>query len=334
MGDARASSVVASTPQEVRELLRELDVEAGKQCGVWADKREKDRRPLRTSCRILHVSSDGVSAQTTPGSTRDVSINGMGFVSRKHFRRRSPLIVTVMTPKGLARELTGTVVYSRCVPEGWYLTGMRFGPVDDDRLTRGSSDAAHGTKAATGSTQRSRAARPTGGEQARGGKREQSLSVLAAAATSRLPSKETIDKVIMMSMSSDRVVRRATIPVLMQMSAGGGVLALVQLLDDANSTIQAEAADALGQLNAKQAIAGLQELLRHDKSEVALHAAEALGRMGDKSGLRYLARLVKSDSPLNRRAARALGIVLGRSFRPNSEGVEAARRYLKGKKII
>ena len=62
---------------------------------------------------------------------------------------------------------------------------------------------------------------------------------------------------------------------------------------------------------------------------VAISAAEALGRLGDRRGLRLAAEYLVSDRPLNRRAARAVGVIVGQDFRPNSEGLTAARAYLK-----
>jgi HEAT repeat protein len=164
-------------------------------------------------------------------------------------------------------------------------------------------------------------------------KREQALAVLAAAGASCSISKNTVNKVILLAGSPDQAVRHATIPVLMQIPRGQAVQVLVRLLGDVNPSVQVDAADALGQLQATEAAEPLRELLRHEDPEVAIRAAETLGKMDDRSGLGVLARYVRSDTSLNRRAARALGIMLGQRFRPNAEGVAAARRYLKVNKI-
>ncbi len=145
--------------------------------------------------------------------------------------------------------------------------------------------------------------------------------------------KNTVNKIILLAGSPDQVVRHATIPVIMQIPRRDAIQVLIRLLGDVNASIQVEAVDALGQLQATEAIAPLRELLRHEDPEVAIRAAETLGKMDDRSGLGVLTRCVRSDTSLNRRAARALGIMLGQRFRPNPEGVAAARRYLKANKI-
>ncbi|MGQ9651645.1 MAG: hypothetical protein ACUVXJ_16180 [Phycisphaerae bacterium] len=38
-------------------------------------------------------------------------------------------------------------------------------------------------------------------------------------------------------------------------------------------------------------------------------------------------RLLILEGPVSRRAAQALGLLVGRDFRPNAEGVEQARKY-------
>ena len=267
--------------------------------------------------------------------TRDLSIGGLSFVSEEHFQRGDPLGVTILGPDNKDKHLIGKVVYSRYARDGWCLTGMRFGPVDDERLA---------VVAQVGPTVRTTATRRTPPCQAEPadkkddiqqlvGKRERALAMLAAAGASHVMSKETINKVVTLSMSPDRVVRRATIPVLLQIPRRGATLVLVQMLNDPNPSVQIDAADALGQLRVAEARAPLKELLRHSDHRVALRAAEALGNLGSKDGLRLVARLVRSDEPINRRAARALGVILGQPFRPNNEGVATARRYLKAKRI-
>ena len=77
----------------------------------------------------------------------------------------------------------------------------------------------------------------------------------------------------------------------------------------------------------------LRNLIKDEDSTLALRAAESLGKMDDKSGLRLVTRMLRSDGPISRPAARALGVILGQSFRPNAEGVAAARRYVAAKGI-
>ncbi len=139
--------------RHIRELLEEIDAQAEKQQGKWADKRDNRRRAFQTFCQIRHPSPDGASVLTTPGITRDLSIGGLSFVSETHFLRRSPLVVAVTVSGGRARQLTGSVVYSRRVEDKWYLTGMSFGSVDDARLTASFSRGEPAKKPSTDSTQ-------------------------------------------------------------------------------------------------------------------------------------------------------------------------------------
>lgn len=125
--------------RQIRELLEEIDSQAEEQRGKWADKRDNERRVFHASCQVRHLSPDGASVLTTPGTTRDLSVGGLSFVSKQHLLRRSPLVVMVAVSGGRARRLAGSVVYSRGVEDEWYLTGMNFGTVDDARLTASSS---------------------------------------------------------------------------------------------------------------------------------------------------------------------------------------------------
>jgi HEAT repeat protein len=231
------------------------------------------------------------------------------------------------------KHLTGKVVYSRRVSEGWYLTGVKFAALDDDVLTRAVREGAVNEAPAVDASDRRDADSGRKLAPVPPGQRERALAALAAAGASRVMSRETAAKVISFAMSSDHVVRRATIPVLMQIPGPEGTLALIELLRDPNATVQAEAADALGRLCATRAGEALRRLLRHPDETVALRAAEALGRLNDQSGIRLVARLVRGDTALKGRAARTLGVIIGQPLRATTEGVDAARRYLKANKI-
>ena len=334
MAEERANSAVANRQQqEIRELLRDIDSRSADLQGRWAEKRNVDRRKLQTSCRVHHLAHDETTVLTMVGTTRDISLGGMGFVASEHLARGRPVLVTITISDNKAKHLTGTVAYSRCIREGWYLIGVKFGPVDGKLTASISQKAADDAPSPGGPANEPGREAKTSSMEASRGARERAMGVLAAASAARTMSKQTIAKVVMMSISSDHVVRRATIPVLMQITGPEGVMALIDRLNDANATVQGEAAEALGQLRATQAAGDLRKLLRHSDREVALRAAEALGRMDDKSGLRVAARQVHGDDPLNRRAARVLGTIVGQSFRPTNEGVAAARRFVKANRI-
>jgi len=215
----------------------------------------------------------------------------------------------------------------------WYLTGVRFRQLDDEGLTVATrpepvDDAgtpAHPQTRAAHATETSKDT-PTS-------KHDQALAMLAAASASSMKSREMINRVLTLSMSSDAAVRRAAIPVLLQAPRRDAVLALTPMLRDSNVSVQIDAIRALGQLQAQEATGSLKDLLRHGHDEVALSAAEALGSLGDQDGLRLVVRFLHSDEAINRRAARAIGVILGQRFSANSEGVASARRYLKAKGI-
>ena len=101
------------------------------------------------------------------------------------------------------------------------------------------------------------------------------------------------------------------------------------MLRDSNPVIQGEAAEALGLLGLSQALEPLQDLLHHQDDEVAARAAMALARMGSWTGKRVLMRLIIREGPASRLAAKALGMLVGRDFHPNAEGVLQARQYLR-----
>ena len=333
MASERANPSTLDINQEIKDLLCEIDSASQTQRDRWAEKRNNDRRVFQTQCLVHYPAPDATSILVLRAASRDFSTSGMGYVSNTHFHRRTPILLAVRLQDGKIKYLTGVVVYCRCVREGWYLTGVNFGPVSDERLRpelctasfEEDEDGSLGAKGRGGASQSEPPNTPT--------KRDRALAVLASAGTARVMTKRMITKVVALTASRDKVVRRATIPVLMQMPRQDGVLAIIQMLHDANAAVACDAIEAIGKLNAKEAVAPLKDLLKHKDDEVALRAAETLGSFDDRTGLPLAVRILKSDAPLNRRAARSVGVILGQVFRPTTEGVAAARRYLKSKKI-
>jgi len=76
-------------------MLADIDASAGAQQGRWAEKRVSERRRYRARCSIRFLSADGASVRTVAGTTRDVSLQGLGFVSPEHFLRKASLVVSV-----------------------------------------------------------------------------------------------------------------------------------------------------------------------------------------------------------------------------------------------
>ena len=332
MAVPRAAAGKGIGEAEIRELLKEID--SNGLTSSFIEKRDDKRRKFKTQCEIRHIAPDGQTVVTTSAITRNISRGGLSFIARDHYTREAFLFVTVTFAEGTSKNVAGQVVYSRLVREGAYLTGMKFGRIDDARLIPGAHPQTPPQDAPSTAPreQRSRDV-PKERPEASSTTGDRMLQMLAAAGAARILPKEKISAVVAASHYPDHKVRRQSIPVLMQIERQHGIVALVSLVDDANPTVQAEAAQALGQLRATEAIDSLRRLLRHANEEVALSAAEALGRMDDTSGCRIAARLVSKESPINRAAARTLGIILNQHFRPNAEGVAAARRYLKKHKM-
>lgn len=311
---------------ELAAVLRELDAARDREGAKWVDKRHHERRPVRLEVVVYHVFSATGTVRAVAGCTRDLSQGGAGLVCTAQFRRHEQIVVALTLPSGEGRRLTGCVVYSRPVRPGWFLTGVKFGPVADERLAPAQLEQVAPAPAADTATPQSGGAEKTTPTPS---PRDQALRLLNEGSSGWRMSTDKIAKVLDYSRSADPVVRRATIPALMQIGgvkAGG---ALRALLEDTNPEIQAEAADAAGQMGLADAAEQLAELLKSKSELVAISAAEALGRLGDRRGLRLAAEYLVSDRPLNRRAARAVGVIVGQDFRPNSEGLTAARAYLK-----
>jgi hypothetical protein len=323
MDSSQAQPAVADQDQEILELLYEIDEHATRQGDRWAEKRVHARRPVRIPCEIRFIGPDGEAVVYTLGKTREISAGGMSFVSREHFARRAPVLITLSVIAGRTRFLPANVIYSRSVREGWYLTGVQFGPSSDARLT----PEAHGEISA-------RESRPAGQPALDENDdpltlRRRMLQILAIASVPGQRTKNLIAKVVMASMSSDHIVRRSAIPVLLSIGGTEGTLSLISMLRDSNPVIAGEAAEALGMLKTPQGLEPLKQLLLHGDDEVAIRAAEALARMSNWSGKRVILRLLIQEGPPSRRAARALGFLVGRDFHPSAEGVAEARVYAR-----
>ncbi|MFQ5589740.1 MAG: HEAT repeat domain-containing protein [Phycisphaerae bacterium] len=321
--------------QQVREILAEIDRAAVVDARQWAEKRNSSRQRFNTVCTVRYLAPDGRTVATVHGHTRDISVGGLGIVSHHHFRRGTALYISVASTGGQTRSLTGTVVYSRIVREGWYLTGVRFVPMSGKTVTppaeeREPDEKTNPEKTGPGPTpEHSSPAGASDEDKSQARARERALRLLASASSAGVTSNSQIDKIVMLSSSGDHVIRRAAIPALMQITSAAGRLGLEALLRDPNSQIQLEAAEALGSIGAEASIEPLKELLTHKKPDVALRTAAVLGRLNDRSGLAVVRRYMSKGNPHARDAVRAFGVIVGRKFRLNDEGIEEASRYLK-----
>jgi hypothetical protein len=315
--------------ETICEVLAEIDSAAALADGQWANKRGAQRRSLRVMCTVRHVAPNGSDVTTTAGATRDISETGISLISRAHFARGGPVHIILAMSIGDSRSVTGTVVFSRNVREGWYLTGIRFEPCDDARLKE-CNQKEESTEARSGKdTAKGHEPSVENEQQAVVGARDRALRLLHSAASTGVSSKEVVGKIILLSASRDHVIRRASVPALLQIGPPSGSIGLVELLRDPNPEIQVEAAEALGHLRSESAIEPLKDLLAHDDPEIALRVAAVLGRLGNRSGVGIVRRCLAKGSPHARSAVRTLGIITGQRFRLNDAGIAEARRQLK-----
>lgn len=321
-----------ATAQEICQILEEIELTAQLGDNEWTNKRVAPRRQARLVCNVLYISPDGETVLKTSGWTRDISLTGLGFVTREHFVRKSQLCAAVLMNNTSPKKLTGTVVYSRMINDGWYLTGMKFESVADLRLltygdtgdlSNDPSPANNETGSATNMKQET--------NMIKGNRHRQLLKMLNSVAVHGTRTRDTINEVLLCSASTNYELRRASIHACMRIPREEAITVLISMLDDSKDEIRSEAAEALGQLSATTAIAPLARLIKNDNPEIALRAAGAMGRIGDKSGISLVINHLESDGPHTRLAAMCFGAIVGHNFRPNSQGIEEARRYMVAK---
>ena len=300
------------------------------------DADSSDRR-LQAPCTISLDRIRTPTSATWTGKTHGVTEDGAAVLVERRIAPGSFVWIEVRLPEGGTAQLTGHAVDCTALNCSWHLTRIRFSDC-------GSSSLPAVTDHRSEPVEREGAAKttPTVGRTAvtqtpevrlhSVDRRERNLRILRSIARNGISNKETFRDVARLTISSDHIVRKATIPALFQIRGSEAELALINLLRDPNASIQAEAAEMLGYLDNERAITPLTELLEHRNVEVALRAAEALGRLGDQSGLKVVVRLLRSDHQHTPLAARAFGTILNERFRPGERGVTEARLFLKRRK--
>lgn len=332
MSIGNSGSIDEADIQEINQILKEIELASQLGENQWTNKRVEPRRRARLECKVRYLSIDGEVVMNTSGWTRDISRTGLGFVTREHFARKVQLSACVQVSNSPPRTLTGTVVYSRMVNDGWYLTGMKFESVADkrlltfdqvDSLTRGLVSSNTIRKSAETMNQET--------QKSKGDRHDQLIRMLKSVASSGTRSREKINQILVCTSSSNYEIRYASLQACMQIPREEAITVLITMLKDVKDKIRAEAAEGLGYLGASSAIVPLKQLLKSSNPEVTLRAAGALGRIGDHSGLSLVANLLQTDNPHTRLAAMCYGAIVGHNFRPNSQGIEEARRYLSAK---
>ncbi|MGQ9651646.1 MAG: HEAT repeat domain-containing protein [Phycisphaerae bacterium] len=245
---------VGAQDREILDMLLEVDKQASRENSRWAEKRMHVRKTARIPCEVRFIGPDGESVLYTLGRTREVAAGGLSFLSRQHFARRCGILVTLSLSGGKIRSLSARVVYSRWLREGWYLTGVRFGAAEDPRLDPRNYSQVVAQEARFGNEE------DPVEEDDKVPSRQRVLQFLAMASAAHRRTKTMVAKVVMASMSSDHVVRRASIPVLQRIAGREGLTCLVSMLRDSNPEIQGEAAEALGMMGFTEALEPLQQL--------------------------------------------------------------------------
>lgn len=296
---------------------------------------ESDKR-LQASCTISFAGTINQSTGPCEGMTRGVTEDGMAVLAARRFAPGSTVQIDVQLPEGQKVNLFGLVVDSTGLNPRSYLTRIRFCNPSSSLPSPTDFGAVQGAEPSLPTTaKRDEVGSPGVQETGTGQQRqERDLRTLRSIAKTGIATKETLRDVARLTLSPDRVVRRATISALFQIRGPQAEQALINLLKDPNATIQTEAVATLGHLGAESAITPLAELLDHRNEELALRAAEALGRIGDRSGLRLAVRLLRSDHEFTSLAARALGTIVKQRFRPGRPGVAEARRFLKNEQRL
>lgn len=302
-----------------------------------ADHTDSSGRRLEAPCTISLEPIKNPKAVAWTGKTHGVTEDGTAVLVERRFAPGSFVWIEVRLPEGGSAQLMGHVVDTTALSHSWHMTWIRF---SDTRLSSLPVTADHRSVR----NEREDRAKPTptavqvkGAQEPevqseRQDRQERDLRMLRLVAKNGISNKETFRDVARLTISPDHIVRMATIPALFQIRGSEAELALINLLNDPNASIQGEVAEMLGHLSADRAISPLTELLEHRNVEVALRAAEALGRLGDQSGLQVAVRFLRSDHEHTPLAARALGTILNEHFRPGQRGVTEARLLLKRRK--
>jgi len=120
-GIAGRIPVVPPLPAEVEFILSAL--EAGRHGGPT--RRKHDRGPYRVAAK-LKLFSDTPQADPWILYTRDVSHQGMGFVTRHRLPLGYGGIITLVSPQGKEVKIDCTLLRCREAVNGWFEGSMYF----------------------------------------------------------------------------------------------------------------------------------------------------------------------------------------------------------------
>lgn len=307
-----------------------------------------DQRPPRYECvngksvACVHVGrlSKVSRREEFEALAQDVSRGGMCLLTEQPMYRGE--IVNVELRLGTETVwVQSSVAWCRQRDMNAYKTGLKFLrriPEEETRLpvpVQSLQESNEILPARPGSARKSQErASPKKNSTPGSNPRENQLRALETIAAMGNPDRAAEELAVSLSVSTDAVVRREALDVLMNMNTRLARDAIIASLDDSNSEIRERAASALGALAANEAVAPLRKLLRDPVLTVALRAAGALGRLGDNAGLQLVVETLEQPIPEARVAAQVAGEITGQRFGANREGIAAARRYIATKKLV
>ena len=133
---AQTQPVIDLDEQTAARLLNLLDSRACRRKVECCQTRKSERRRLRVPCRIRFLARDRTTVLETTGKTRDISRTGLGLLCQRHLAKNTIVHVVVQGPDRKDFNLTGVVMHSRALQEGWYFVGMKFQKLPDDPLAQ------------------------------------------------------------------------------------------------------------------------------------------------------------------------------------------------------
>ncbi len=273
-------------------------------------------------------------------SVHDVSHGGLCIYSSHPMYRGE--VVHVQVNKGAETTwIRGTVAWCRQHDDAIYKTGLKFlqhiseseartrvDLLETDGTTDHHEEHGHTTHS------KPRGKRVNGHRPSSGPDPNVALSELDRIASLRTISPNDEKTAVQLAGSTEPKVRHRSIEVLAKIGTKVPRMTLMNLLKDGDPEVRERAVDAAGALRMEEAAYLLRQRLSDPVETVALRAAGALGLLGERTGLPLVARALALDNGLTRLAARTFGEIVGHRFPANSDGIQAARRYLDAKKSV
>ena len=121
---ASDNSVAAeAVPPEAEMVISALEAAAG--AGKADDRRRHPRRRFR-AVAVLHLFSDTPGAKPWRLFTRDVSVRGVGFVTRDRLPLGYGGMIELPGPSGRPMSVNGTLFRCREIGNGWFEGALYF----------------------------------------------------------------------------------------------------------------------------------------------------------------------------------------------------------------